>query len=85
MAIYSLTQAHPSSCGSIAHSYVEASDEMDTNTPQAVICWRCKTYVTSVPGLRVWTSSTATGARQLRMADLQRIFEVKERKPGLGR
>lgn len=82
MAILSLTQAHPCKCGSISHSYVEADDDMDANSPQRVMCWRCNTYITSVQGLWIWTSSTANGARQLRMADLQRIFEVKERKPG---
>lgn len=85
MAIFSLTQDHPCQCGAVTHSYVEAGEDMDANTSQLVICWRCQTYITSVPGLRIWTSQTATGARQLRMADLQRIFEVKEIKPGSGR
>lgn len=85
MAIFSLTQAHPCPCGSISHSYVEASDDTQANTSQPVLCWRCDTYITSVPGLWIWTNSTATGARQLRMADLQRIFEIEERKTGSAR
>ena len=64
MIAYAATMAFPCQCGATTHIFLECDKDPAI---AAISCWRCEEPVALAVATRLWSASTANGARRLRL------------------
>lgn len=71
---FAATAIYPCNCGSETHVFMECDGHPVGDGLCAIVCWRCGDEVAMVPAKRVWSASTAQGARRHRLMGLNDLF-----------
>jgi hypothetical protein len=70
MTAYAATAVYECDCGAQTHVFMESDGKPSRAHMKAVFCWKCGEVTGIAPAARVWSSSTAQGARRLRLMGL---------------
>jgi hypothetical protein len=70
MNAFAATAVYPCHCGAQTHVFMECDGKPSGTGLSTVFCWRCGDEIAIVAAKRVWSSSTAQGARRHRLTAL---------------
>jgi hypothetical protein len=70
MPAYAATAVFKCNCGAETHVFMECDEGPSGERFRPVYCWRCDDRIGGAPSTRVWSASTAQGARRLRLMGL---------------
>jgi hypothetical protein len=81
MPAYEATAVFKCKCGAETHVFMECDIGPTGDRINSVYCWRCGETAGVVPATRIWSSSTAQGARRLRLMGLHDAMNQVPRNP----
>jgi hypothetical protein len=70
MSAFAATAVYPCRCGAETHAFMECDGKPNGAGLSYVFCWRCGDEIALVTAKRVWSASTAQGARRHRLMGL---------------
>lgn len=78
MPAYEATAVYKCECGAETHVFMECDEGPTGDRTNSVYCWRCEGRLGTARSTRVWSSSTAQGARRLRLMELHDASQVPQ-------
>lgn len=81
MPAYEATAVLKCKCGAETHVFMECDLGPNGDRTHSVYCWRCEERLGTAPSTRIWSSSTAQGARRLRLMGLHDAMSQVPRTP----